>query len=46
MIVAVKEQIRRLKLKKLAGLLGTVEIDAKAINESNKAVHGLKLFEP
>jgi len=35
--LAVKEQIRRSKLKKLAGLLGTVDVDEKAINESNKA---------
>jgi hypothetical protein len=35
--IAVKEQIRRAKLKKLAGLLGTVAVDEKAINESNKA---------
>jgi len=34
---AVKEQIRRAKLKKLAGLLGTIDINAKAIKESNKA---------
>jgi len=35
--IAVKEQIRRAKLKKLAGLLGTVAVDEKAIIESNKA---------
>ena len=35
--IAVKEQIRRAKLKKLAGLLGTVAVDEKAIKESNKA---------
>ena len=35
--LAVKEQIRRAKLKKLAGLLGTVDIDEKAIAESNIA---------
>jgi len=35
--LAVKEQIRRAKLKKLAGLLGTVDIDEKAIVESNMA---------
>jgi len=35
--LAVKEQIRRAKLKKLAGLLGTVDVDEKAIKESNKA---------
>ena len=34
---AVREQIRRAKLKKLASLLGTVTVDVKAINESNKA---------
>ncbi len=35
--LAVKEQIRRAKLKKLAGLLGAVDIDEKAIKESNRA---------
>ena len=35
--LAVKGQIRRAKLKKLAGLLGTVDIDEKAIEESNIA---------
>ena len=35
--LAVKEQIRRAKLKKLAGLLGTVAVDEKAIAESNIA---------
>jgi hypothetical protein len=35
--IAVKEQIRRAKLKKLAGLLGTVAIDEKVIKESIKA---------
>jgi hypothetical protein len=35
--IAVKEQIRRVKLKKLADLLGTVAIDEKAIKESRKA---------
>jgi len=35
--IAVKEQIRRAKLKKLAAFLGTVAIDEKAIKESNKA---------
>ena len=35
--IAVKEQIRRAKLKKLAGLLGTVDVDENVINESNKA---------
>jgi len=34
---AVKEQIRRAKLKKLAGLLGTVDVDEKAIKDGNKA---------
>ena len=35
--LAVREQIRRAKLKKLAGLLGTVDVDEKAIKESNRA---------
>ena len=35
--IAVKEQIRRAKLKKLAGLLGTVAVDKQAIEESNEA---------
>ncbi len=35
--LAVKEQIRRAKLKKLAGLLGTVDVDEEAIQKSNKA---------
>ena len=35
--LAVKEYIRRVKLKKLAGLLGTVDVDEKAIRESDKA---------
>ena len=35
--LAVKEQIRRAKLKKLAGLLGTVDVDGKVIKESNRA---------
>jgi Arc/MetJ family transcription regulator len=35
--LAVKEQIRRAKLKKLAGLLGTINVDEKALKESNKA---------
>jgi hypothetical protein len=35
--IAVKEQIRRAKLKKLADFLGTVAIDEKAIKESNNA---------
>jgi Arc/MetJ family transcription regulator len=34
---AVREQIRRTKLKKLASLLGNVTVDIKAINESNEA---------
>jgi hypothetical protein len=34
---AVREQIRRVKLKKLASLLGTVTVDIKAINESDQA---------
>ena len=34
---AVREQIRRAKLKKLASLLGTVTVDVKAINEGNEA---------
>ena len=33
--LAVKEQIRRAKLKKLAGLLGTISVDEKAIKEGN-----------
>jgi len=35
--LAVKEQIRRAKLKKLAGFLGTVDVDEKAVKEGNKA---------
>ena len=35
--LAVKGQIRRAKLKKLAGLLGTADVDEKAIKESNRA---------
>ncbi len=35
--LAVKDQIRRAKLKQLAGLLGTVDMDEKAIEEGNKA---------
>lgn len=35
--LAVKEQIRRTKLKKLAGLLGTVGVDEDAIAESRNA---------
>lgn len=34
---AVNEQIRRAKLKQLASLLGTVDINEKAIEESNEA---------
>ncbi|RJO63280.1 MAG: hypothetical protein C4523_21185 [Myxococcales bacterium] len=34
---AVKEQIRRAKLKKLAGLLGRVEVDEAALREGNEA---------
>jgi hypothetical protein len=34
---AVREQIRRAKLKQLASLLGTVDIDEKAIQQSNEA---------
>jgi len=34
---AVREQIRRAKLKQLTSLLGTVDIDEKAIQESNEA---------
>ena len=34
---AVKKQIRRAKLKQLASLLGTVDINEKAIEESNEA---------
>ena len=35
--LAVKEHIRRVQLKKLAGLLGTVDVDENAMNESNQA---------
>ena len=35
--MAVKEQIRRAKLKKLGDFLGTVVIDEKAIEEGNQA---------
>ena len=35
--LAVKEQIRREKLKRLAGLLGKVDIDEKAIHKGYKA---------
>ena len=34
---AVKEEIRRAKLKKLAGLLGRVRVDEKALQEGEKA---------
>ena len=34
---AVNEQIRRAKLKQLANLLGTVDINEKAIEESDEA---------
>jgi hypothetical protein len=35
--LAVREQIRREKLKRLAGLLGKVDIDENAIHEGDKA---------
>ena len=35
--LAVKDQIRRAKLKQLASLLGTVDVDEKAIKEGNDA---------
>jgi len=35
--LAVKEQIRRAKLKKLVELLGTVDVDENAITEGNEA---------
>ena len=35
--IAVKEQIRRAKLKKLADLLGTIAMDEKAIKKGNEA---------
>ena len=35
--LAVKEHIRRAKLRKLAALPGTVDIDEKAVNEGDKA---------
>ena len=35
--LAVKEQIRREKLKRLADLLGKVDIDEKGIHEGDKA---------
>jgi len=34
---AVKEQIRRAKLRKLAGLLGRVEVDEDSLKEQEKA---------
>ncbi len=34
---AIKDQIRRAKLKQLASLLGTVEVDEKSVQESNEA---------
>ena len=34
---AVKEQIRRAKLKKLGALLGTIDVDERAIKEGNEA---------
>ena len=37
MAIAVKEQIRRAKLKKLAKFLGTVAIDEKAMKENDDA---------
>jgi len=35
--LAVKDQIRRAKLKQLASLLGTVDVDEKSVEESNEA---------
>jgi Arc/MetJ family transcription regulator len=35
--LAVKEHIRRAKLKKLAGLLGTIDVDEETMKESNQA---------
>jgi len=35
--IAVQEQIRRAKLRKLADLLGSVAVNEKAIKESNQA---------
>ena len=35
--LAVKEQIRRAKLKRLSELLGNVDVDEQAINEGNMA---------
>ena len=34
--LAVKEQIRRAKLKQLADLLGTIEVDEEAIGKSDQ----------
>ena len=34
---AIKDQIRRAKLKQLAILLGTVEVDENSLQESNEA---------
>ena len=34
---AIKDQIRRAKLKQLASLLGTVEVDENSLQESNEA---------
>ena len=34
---AIKEQIRRAKLKQLASVLGTVDLDETSIQESNEA---------
>ncbi len=34
---AVKEQIRRVKRKKLAGLLGNIDVDEEALKAQNKA---------
>lgn len=34
--LAVKDQIRRTKLKQLASLLGTVDVDEKSVEESNE----------
>ena len=35
-VFAVKEQIRRTKLKQLADLLGTIDVDEKAVEQSNQ----------
>ena len=43
--IAVKEQIRRAKLKKLADFLGTVAIDEKAMKESNGCHHCPDMLE-